>query len=559
MNAAVLAGLGILCFALGYIFYSRLIARKIYILSSTFVTPAHEMEDGVDYVPTNPFVLWGHNFTSVAGAAPIIGPAVAVFWGWGPALLWIVAGSVFFAGVHDMGAIWVSVRHKAESIGTSAERLMGRNGSLLFTVIVFLVLLMVNSVFAVAISSSFVGTPTSVVPAWGAIAVAVLIGQAVYRLRWNLLTVTIVGVIALYALILAGTRLPVVLPPSFLGMESGALWIILLFIYAGIASCLPVWALLQPRDYINGIQLFIGLGILYAGVFIGAPRLAAPAINSSVPPGSPSMIPLLFVTIACGAVSGFHAIVGSGTTSKQIDRETHIRPVGYGGAMGEGLLALGALLATSAGFAGRDAWHSAYASFGSGGLNGFIQAGALLIHRGIGLPMEFSVNLLAVLAILFAGTTMDTGVRLQRYIIQEWGKRLGSAALSSNIVATLTAIAACSLLAFGAGGASGSGGMRIWPLFGASNQLLASLTLLAVTLYLFHRKLSIWPTFIPMVFLFSMTSAALLIQAGAFLAQGNYFLFAMVLIVFGAAAWVVISAVSSVKHLRGAGLQGLDG
>ncbi len=548
MNAIWLVIIGLVAYVLGTVLYSRFISKGIYKLSTTFVTPSNKMKDGVDYVPTNPYILWGHHFTSVAGAAPIIGPAIAVIWGWAPAMLWIVFGTIFFAGIHDMGSIWISVRNSAESIGTIAEKFMGRSVSLLFTLIVFLVLLMVNSVFAVAISNSFVANPTSIVPSWGAIVVAAIIGQLIYRFKWKLPLVTIAGVIVLYLLIFAGTSLPFSLPEGFLGLSPGALWIIILFIYAAIASSLPVWSLLQPRDYINGIQLFIGLIILYLAFIIGAPKVAAPIFNSSLPAGSPPMIPLLFVTIACGAISGFHGLVGSGTTSKQIDKESHIRLVGYGGSLGEGMLSLAALLAVSAGFASLGEWRETYSAFGKGGLNGFIQAGATVISNGLKLDRGFSVNLLAVMGILFAGTTMDTGVRLQRYIIQEWGKRFNLPFLKKNINATLVAVGTCVLLAFGAGGSSGKGGMAIWPLFGASNQLLASLTLLTVSIFLARLKYKTIYTMVPMVFLYIMTSIALLIQIGSFFSQGKYFLFVMALIIFGAALWIVIAAISAFRN-----------
>ena len=552
MNAIWLALLGFAAYVVGAILYSRFIGAKIYRYSSSFVTPAHEMRDGVDYVPTNPYVLWGHHFTSVAGAAPIIGPAIAVIWGWLPAILWIVLGTVFFAGVHDMGSIWISVRHKAESISTISEKLLGRSASMLFTLIVFLVLLMVNSVFAVAISNSFVSTPTSIVPSWGAIVIAVIVGQLIYRLKWNLPVVSIVAVAALYALIFLGTSLPFSLPEKAMGLEAGAWWIIILFVYAAVASSLPVWSLLQPRDYINGIQLFIGLGVLYLALIIGGPAIVAPAVNNSVPAGSPPLIPLLFVTIACGAISGFHGLVGSGTTSKQINNEKDIRLVGYGGSLGEGLLALAALLAVSTGFASQDAWREAYSAFGQGGLVGFIQAGATVVSDGLGLNRAFAVNLLAVMGILFAGTTMDTGVRLQRYIIQEWGKRFNLPFLNRNINATLIAVGTCVLLAFGAGGASGKGGMLIWPLFGASNQLLAALTLLTVSIYLARNKIRTLYTMVPMVFLFIMTSIALVIQIGSFWSQQKYMLLVMSLIIFGAAIWIVIVSVSAFRSSRNA-------
>lgn len=335
MSAIWLTITGFLAFFAGYWLYSRFICKAIYKLDRNRKTPAHEMKDGIDYVPTNRYVLWGHHFTSVAGVAPIIGPAIAVIWGWLPAFLWIIFGTVFFAGAHDMGAIWVSIRNRAATIGSCAGIFLGRTGQLLFLIIVFLLLLMANSIFAVVISNSFVNTPSSVVPSWGAIFVAVIIGQLIYKAKAKLLPVTVAGVAVLYLLIFAGTELPFHLPEKFLGLAPGAMWIIILFIYAGIASSLPVWTLLQPRDYINGIQLFIGLAILYLAIFFGNPSIVAPALNN-VPAGTPSMVPLLFVTVACGAISGFHGIVGSGTTSKQINRETDIKLVGYGGALGEG-------------------------------------------------------------------------------------------------------------------------------------------------------------------------------------------------------------------------------
>jgi carbon starvation protein len=340
MNAIVLMLVGLGVMSLGYLFYSRFIAEKIYRLDPDFVTPAHALRDDVDYVPTNRFVLWGHHFTSIAGAAPIVGPAIAVIWGWGPAFVWVVLGTVFFAGVHDFGALWASVRHKGKSIGMLSGSFIGRRGRNLFLVVIFLLLLMVNAAFAVVIANLLVSTPTSVIPTWGAIVVALVIGQLIYRYKVGLLWPSIGGVLVLYALILIGNQYPLALPETILGLSAKSFWIVLLFTYAGIASLLPVWMLLQPRDYINGLQLFIGLGVLYAAVLLSSPTLVAPVLNDAVPAGTPSIVPLLFVTIACGAISGFHSLVASGTTAKQIDKETDTRMVGYLGAAGEGTLAV---------------------------------------------------------------------------------------------------------------------------------------------------------------------------------------------------------------------------
>ena len=356
-----------------YFVYSKFIADKIYQLDDSNVTPAHTMQDGIDYVPTNKFVLWGHHFTSVAGAAPIVGPAIAVIWGWLPAFIWVVFGTIFFAGVHDMGAIWASVRNRAKSVGALTGDVVGKRARLLFMVVIFLVLLMVNGVFGVVIARLLINNPGAVVPVWGAIAVALVIGQAIYRFKWNLPLVSLIGVVALYALIYIGPSVPVTLPESFMGLSASANWILLLFAYAAIASLLPVWVLLQPRDYINGLQLFVGLLLLYAAILLGNPQVVAPMINGNLPEGTPSLLPLLFVTIACGAISGFHGLVASGTTSKQLNKETDARFVGYFGAVGEGALALAAILAATAGFASLADWEAVYTSFGQGGIVAFVQ------------------------------------------------------------------------------------------------------------------------------------------------------------------------------------------
>lgn len=206
MNSVVLAAIGVAMMLLGYALYSRFLSRRIYALDPDYVTPAHSFHDGVDYIPTNKYVLWGHHFTSVAGAAPIVGPGIAVIWGWLPAFLWVTLGTVFFAGMHDLGALWASARNRGQSIGTLSGRYIGKRGRNLFLVVIFMVLLMVNAAFAVVISKLLVSTPSAVIPTWGAIVVALLIGQAIYRFKWNLAIVSVVGVVALYALIVLGDR-----------------------------------------------------------------------------------------------------------------------------------------------------------------------------------------------------------------------------------------------------------------------------------------------------------------------------------------------------------------
>ncbi|GBC55064.1 carbon starvation CstA family protein [Stutzerimonas stutzeri] len=547
MSAIALLLVGLGAMALGYVFYSKFIAERIYRLDPNYRTPAHTMRDGVDYVPTNKFVLWGHHFTSVAGAAPIVGPAIAVIWGWGPAFAWVVFGTIFFAGVHDFGALWASARSRGQSVGMLSGRLIGSRGRSLFLVVIFLVLLMVNGAFAAVISNLLVSTPTSVIPVWGAILVALVIGQMIYRYNMKLLWPSLGGVIVLYALILIGNQYPIVLPDEVMGLSAKSLWILLLFVYAAIASLLPVWVLLQPRDYINGLQLFVGLGLLYLAVLFGAPELVAPAFNQELPADTPSIVPLLFVTIACGAISGFHGLVASGTTSKQLDKETDARFVGYFGAMGEGMLSLAAIICCTAGFATLTDWQQVYTAFGSGGVTAFVQGGGTLLANGLGLPAELGGTILAVMAILFAGTTMDTGLRLQRFVIQEAGELAGMKV--NTLVGTLIAVGVCMALAFGAG-SDGTGGMVIWPLFGTTNQLLAGLTLAVITVILIKLGRSPVYTLVPLVFLLAMSIYALLVQMGQFYRAENWLLLGMDVIILIAALWVTLEAVIAMRKGR---------
>jgi carbon starvation protein len=553
MSSVYIIIFGLVGFSFGWFIYSNFIASKIYRLDPDFQTPAHEFNDGVDFVPTNKFVLWGAHFTSVAGAAPIIGPAIAVYWGWLPALLWVTFGSIFFAGVHDMGALWASNRHKAKSIGALSEDVVGARTRSLFMVVIFLLLLMVNAVFGTIIAGEMVDIPNSVFPAWAAIPVAVAIGVLI-RKGFNLLIISIIGVGILYLSIYVGSIMPLALPGDIFGLGPNGNWIILLFIYAGIASMLPVWLLLQPRDYINGAQLVVGLLVLYSAVLITMPDVTAPMFNDNLAQGTPPIFPILFVTIACGALSGFHGIVSSGTSSKQLNKETDARFVGYLGALGEGMLALITITAaTGSLYAATSAdWASIYSGFGSGGAGAFIEGGAQLITQGWGIPESFAQTMLATMVVLFAGTTMDAGLRLQRYIIQEWGSIYEIKALQNNIVATLVAIFSCLVLAFGAtnGNYPGDGGMVIWPLFGASNQILASLTLLTVSIFLMKLGRPAIFTLVPMVFIIVVAFWASAWYLIDYYNDGRWLLLSLSLAVMVASIIVILEAASVISKLR---------
>ena len=551
MQSVTIVFLGLAGMAFGWFVYSKFIADKIFQLDPDFVTPAHELRDGVDFLPTNRYVLWGHHFTSIAGAAPIVGPAIAVYWGWVPAVLWVTFGTIFFAGVHDFGAIWASARNKGKSMGALSEDVIGSRTRALFMIVIFLLLLMVNAVFGVVIAGLFVDTTTAVFPAWSAIAVALVIGQLIHR-KFNLTLLSICGVAALYFSIYIGSQLPIALPDQLFGLTANGSWIVILFVYAAIASMLPVWVLLQPRDFINGLQLFIGLFLLYGAVLLSLPEITAPAFNTMLPANAPSLVPLLFVTIACGAISGFHGIVSSGTTSKQLDKEPDARFVGYLSAVGEGSLALITIIAvTGVGLAATpEIWHQIYDQYGTAGAGTFVQGGAQIIQNGWGVPLDISTTLLATMVVLFAATTMDTGVRLQRYIIQEWGNIYDLPLFNNSILATLIAVSSCLLLAFGAGGASGSGGLTIWPLFGSTNQILAGLTLLVISVMLIKLGRPARYTLIPMIFVLITSAWAAVIKLIEWYQDGNWLLVTIDVIVIVTSVLVTLEAASVIARYR---------
>jgi carbon starvation protein len=555
MSSIFIVLFGLVGFSFGWFVYSKFIAGKIYRLDPNYVTPAHQFNDGVDYVPTNKFVLWGAHFTAVAGAAPIIGPAIAVYWGWVPALLWVTFGSIFFAGVHDMGALWASNRHGAKSIGALSESIIGKRASALLMVIIFLLLVLVNAVFGTIIATDMVIFPTSVFPAWAAIPVAICIGVLIRR-KHNLLLISLIGVAILYFTIYVGSVMPLELPGNIFGLGPNGNWIIILFVYAGIASMLPVWLLLQPRDYINGAQLVVGLLVLYSAVLIAMPTVSAPAFNPNLAEGTPPLFPILFVTIACGALSGFHGIVSSGTSSKQLDNEKDARFVGYLGALGEGSLALITIVVvTGSLYAANGAdWDAIYSGFTSGpGQTGFIEGGARLISTGWGLPLAFSQTMLAVMVVLFAATTMDAGLRLQRYIVQEWGNIYDIKPLKNNYVSTLLAIAACLALAFGVtnGQYPGDGGMLIWPVFGATNQILASMTLMVISIYLIKLGRPVRYILMPMMFILLLALWASGWYVIEHYSTGNWVLVVIEVTVMVISIVIMLEAWSVISKLRG--------
>lgn len=562
MNAIFIAVVGILVMALGYRYYSKYIAEKIFRLDPNYVTPAHEFEDGVDFVPTNKFVLWGHHFTSVAGAAPILGPAIAVYWGWLPALLWALLGTVFAAGVHDFGTLVLSVRNKGQSVGTIANKLIGQRAKILFLFIILILVLMVNAVFAWVISNLFITFPSSVFPVFIQIPLAVWIGYAVYKRQKKMLLPSLIALVIMYAAAIMTSKIKFLQIDlvRYMGGEDGVgffglstvgtaffIWIMILMVYVYIASTLPVWKLLQPRDFINSHQLVVGLGILYLGLIFTNPTITAPVTNAVT---DKSWFPLLFITIACGAISGFHGLVSSGTTSKQLNKETDARFVGYLGAVGEGILALISILAVATLFSSKTEFLATYSSFvdaNGSGLGNFV-LGAAKLAEGIAIPTDIATTIVSIIVVSFAATTLDSSVRLMRYIIAELGMEYRIPALENKHVATSVAVlssAALVLLPEGPQG-FGSGGYLLWPLFGTANQLLAAISLLLVAVWLKRLGRNYMPVFIPMFFVLGTTLLAMFQQVifeWSIIGTGqNNLLFVFGAIIFVFAIWICLTA-----------------
>ena len=557
MPAIIVAVVVMFLYLLGYLYYSKYLANKVYALDPAFVTPAHEFEDGVDYVPTNKHVLFGHHFTSIAGAAPIVGPAIAVFWGWLPALLWVTLGTIFAAGVHDFGALVVSVRHKAQNIGTLASEVISKRSRILFLLIIFFLLTLVNAVFAVVIGNLFVAFPGAVIPIFLEIPLAIAIGQYIYKTRSPALVPSLIGVVLLYVLIWVGNNYPIEITglADSLGMAPRDVWVVIMFIYTFIASRLPVWVLLQPRDYINSHQLFIALGITFIGVLVGFDRIVAPALRDDLPEGSPNIFPFLFITIACGAISGFHSLVSSGTTSKQLDKDTDARHVGYLGAVGEGSLALASILAVTAGVAAtRVDWEELYPDYAtaSGGATANFVNGIAAFANNLGVELTLAATFAAVVVISFAATTMDTGVRLQRYIVQEISTIIGLRVVARNLtLAALIAVAFPLFLALMPGSTdAGFAFGTLWRLFGTTNQLTAGLALAVIAVWVTRRGRNPLAILVPMVFLLVMTVWALIIQLDQFwAAEERWILVPLDVIILVLALWLIVEAAMRMRTL----------
>ncbi len=549
MSSVAIALVTFAAYILAYRFYCNHLSKRIFEVDPSRSTPAHEFEDGIDYVPTKRHILFGHHFTSIAGAGPIVGPAIAVIWGWLPALLWVIFGSIFMGAVHDFGALVVSARHKGRSIGDVTRQLIGTRARNLFLLLIFFALLIVIAVFALVIGVLFMSYPATVLPVWIEMPIAIALGLYIYRKSGSTLFASLVALAILYLFVYIGMYYPIKMPPFIMGSEVLS-WVVVLMVYAYIASTLPVWVLLQPRDYINSHQLFVGLGLLYLGLFVARPEIVAPSVNVS-PEGAPLMIPFIFITVACGAISGFHSLVSSGTTVKQLDSERDMPFIGYGSMLGEGVLSVMAILACTAGFASIGAWNMHYASWNSAQglgakIGAFVEGGAAFMGA-IGFPHDIAAALVAVLVISFCATTLDTATRLQRYVVAELGECYGITPLKRRHPATLFAVVTAFALSMIN---NGKGGLILWPLFGTVNQLMAGLALLAVTMYLVRLRKPVYYTLVPMLFMLVSSSWAMLVNLDGFMDSGNWLLITIGAAIFILEIWVIFEAIVTLKSLK---------
>ena len=570
MSSIILVIAGLFVFFIGYKFYSNFLGQKIYeIDDSSLSMPSSSFEDGVDYIPTKKHILFGHHFTSIAGAAPIVGPCVAAYWGWLPALLWILIGTVFMGAVHDFGALVTSVKEKGRSIADIASLTISDRARSMFLVFVILLVWLVLAVFAMVIADLFVSIPSSVIPINIQILIAIIMGFIIYKKKIDAVIPSFIALALLYFFVWIGTQSPVDFTESMPLQDAKNLWITLLFIYCSIASLLPVWTLLQPRDYINSHQLFFGLALLIIGIFVAQPIVDAPAIRSFSDPETPDLFPLLFVTIACGAISGFHGLVSSGTSSKQLEKLSDSRVVGYGGMIGEGTLALVSTICAVAGislvananlpavgFVEDLNWSTYYDTWAHASGNkatAFVLGGGALL-KSIGFSESLANTLIAVLVISFAATTLDTATRIQRFILNEFGQATKIKPLTNRYFGTVIAVLPAMLMAFWnitdpGTGAVKQAGWILWPIFGASNQMLAALTLMVLTLYYWIRKKPILPLLIPMVIIMIVTFTALLSNAINFYGV-NGILFFLNITLIALIVWMAFEGVNKVLEIR---------
>ena len=530
MSLLVLLLITLVAFGIAFKTYGGYLAKLVG-LDDNKKTPAHTMTDGVDYVPAKAPVLMGHHFASIAGGGPIVGPIAASVFGWLPCFLWMVLGSIFIGGVHDFMSLISSVRHEGKTVGEVIGKNVGKKAKILFLIFVWLALVLVVAVFAILVANTFAANSSVASASILMIAIAIGMGFSLYRKGLPLATVTIIGIILLAVAVWISIAAP------FLAFNAKT-WIWILLVYIFFASSMPVWILLQPRDYLSSFLLHIALAGALIGIFIGAPKLHLAAFTAFKQPVG-YMFPMLFVIIACGAISGFHSLCASGTTSKQLNKESDAKVIGYGAMLLEGLLgviALGtAAMLTKQGLAdGLANWGGPVGVFAHG-------MGSFLANLGI--PEQIGITFGALTVSSFLLTSLDTATRLGRYALEEltadWAP-----AISNRYVATIITIVA------GGGLALSGSWSAIWPVFGASNQLLAGLALLGATAWLAHMGKNYAVTLYPMVFMIIVTIFALLNMLFTNFGKGNYLLGSVSIVLIVLAGFVVSEGIQAINRFK---------
>lgn len=632
MTTLAIALGALVLYLVAYHTYGKWLARKIFKLDADAMVPSVALNDDKDYVPTSKSIIFGHHFTSIAGTGPIVGPALAVIWGWVPALLWVLFGSILIGAVHDFGSLVVSMRNRGQTVGDIAGRVLTPRTRLLFLSILFMALTIVLAIFGLVIAAVFKAYPAAIFPCLVQIPTALVIGTLLHRRGVNILIPSLIALAIMYVTVYYGNQGFLQAFNETLKGWSIITWVAVLLFYSYVASVLPVWSLLQPRDYINSLQLLSALGLVVIGLVVaaisgGAPlsdggeshslEIIAPAINLH-PQGAPFIFPFLFITIACGAISGFHCLVSSGTSSKQIKCETDAQFVGYGSMLTEGFLAVLVILACVAGLGlgssnpdgsggiltGTDAYAARYASWqAAGGLIAKVGAfveGAANFLKALGLPGGFAVALMGVFVASFAATTLDTACRLQRYVVQElastFAPRISPSALASEAYdfddnrkgasretgeaadhkahalnpfgwltnkhgATIFAIVIAGLIAAlpapeteWSMANAGKGGLILWPLFGATNQLLGGLAFLVITFWMWRRNLPIWFVILPTIFMLILPAIGLslnLFGESGWIAKQNWLLVFIGLATLALEIWMILEAFIAFPKAKG--------
>lgn len=545
-------------YILMYRIYGKFISRRIFRINEKTKVPSETLNDGYDYVPTKKEIIFGHHFTSIAGTGPIVGPAIAIIWGWVPAVIWVFFGSIFIGAVHDFGVLVASMRNKGHSIAEITGIYLSKRTRVFFYIIGLLEIWIFIAILGLVMAVIFDMYPGAVIPVWLEIPIAVWLGYQVYRRGKNFLTLSIVAVVVMYITVVVGNYIPVQVN-SFMGIPATGVWTIVLLLYAFVASVLPVTTLLQPRDFINSHQLIIAMSLLVIGIvfssFGAGLEFVAPAYNPG-PADAPPLWPFIFIIIACGAVSGFHAIVSSGTSSKQVSNEKDALFVGYGSMLTEGALAMLVIIAVAAGIGlgytaadgevqtGITAWGSNYGSWEAASgmaskIGAFVEGSANMI-AGAGIPKTIAVIIMGVFVASFAGTSLDTAARLQRFFLQELFGKSEKSPFRNKYFSTAVVIISAAVLAF-VTGADGKGALTLWPLFGIINQILAALALVVLTIYLKQKGGYKWlVTAIPAVFMGVNTLWAAVLNQIAWEARHNNLLVVVNAVIIFLSIWVIV-------------------